>query len=455
MARIEITMTSDYVSQWGVWEGIRELVQNARDGEIDENAPMSVRLTDRGKLILTNEGATLSRDALLIGHSSKANKQNTLGQFGEGLKLGTLALCRAGYTVTIYNGDEIWQAGIEQSERFGREVLVFHTRKSKAANPRNKLEVAVYPIDKETWAECRKMFLFLQNPQDMIETTRGKLILDEAYRGHIFVKGIFVDRAGSKYGYDMPRAQIDRDRRMLRSFELRFEASRIWEEVIKQDEARQAELTDRLYRMIEENTEEVRDFNIVNPGDQLTDILYQKWKENYGKDSYPVSSMAESKEISHAGGYGVVCSSPLREVIQRKTGEPAEIKERLQSTNKVMLSYQDLTEDEERILTRVANMIQNVLTSKDILSMINIVQYPGKPTVQGSFDSSTGMVALAREVLSDEVECLHTLAHEIAHAIGEDGSRSHTEGMGALLAKIAINNLSLSAHRSLSAQGVE
>ncbi len=43
------------------------------------------------KLKLENPQVFLSKKILLLGYSSKANKQNTVGQFGEGMKLGILA----------------------------------------------------------------------------------------------------------------------------------------------------------------------------------------------------------------------------------------------------------------------------------------------------------------------------------------------------------------------------
>jgi hypothetical protein len=63
MARIEITLTSSYVRNWGVWEGLRELFQNAVDGQT-EGYPMSIRRTEGNSLIIENEGGSLPRESL-------------------------------------------------------------------------------------------------------------------------------------------------------------------------------------------------------------------------------------------------------------------------------------------------------------------------------------------------------------------------------------------------------
>ena len=102
---IELTIKTDYLPGWGTYEGVRELVQNGRDAETELNAPFSVQ--HRGNtLCLSNTGARMPREALLMGHTTKRGNNELIGKFGEGLKLGVLALVRAGHTVVIENRDE-------------------------------------------------------------------------------------------------------------------------------------------------------------------------------------------------------------------------------------------------------------------------------------------------------------------------------------------------------------
>lgn len=442
MAKIEITLTADYVQSWGLWEGIREIMQNARDGEIEQNAPMHAGITPSGdKLQVENQGVTLPRDALLIGHSTKQKSGNTLGQFGEGLKLGTLALCRLGYPITIYNGDEIWTAGIEKSEKFGRQVLTFHTRKSKAANPKEKLTVSVQGITQEMWDELRGRFLFLQDPDDVIHVPAGSLILDEAYQGCIFVKGIYVANENVRYGYDMPHAEIDRDRRMIRSFELRWEAARIWEQAMTHNEARRRELAEKAFKLLENEAEDVMSMVFhAGEGSPALEALHSAWQERYGEDAYPVGSMSESRELSYYNANGVVCSGALRQTIQKKSGTSEDVKKQLNEAQKVFLSWQDLTEQEKDTLHQAIEMVSEVLPEVS-LDIVNVAEFPAQPNTMGYFDPQEGTVNLARGVLEDLAQALHTVAHESAHMVGGDGEAGHTAALGELLSRIAINNL--------------
>ena len=98
--KVEMTLHSDYVPNWKTAEGIRELIQNARDGEKEYNALMSVKYRrSSGTLIVRNDNVNIPREALLIGYSTKRNNEQLIGQFGEGLNLGILALVRDGMDV--------------------------------------------------------------------------------------------------------------------------------------------------------------------------------------------------------------------------------------------------------------------------------------------------------------------------------------------------------------------
>ena len=61
------------------------------------------------KLHLMNKYTSLHRRILLLGYSKKSPKREVIGQFGEGLKIGALALVREGRVVSMETGDDRWQ----------------------------------------------------------------------------------------------------------------------------------------------------------------------------------------------------------------------------------------------------------------------------------------------------------------------------------------------------------
>ena len=62
----------------------------------------------QNKLYLVNEYTSLHKRILLLGYSKKSQKREVIGQFGEGLKIGALALVREGRVVSMETGDDRW-----------------------------------------------------------------------------------------------------------------------------------------------------------------------------------------------------------------------------------------------------------------------------------------------------------------------------------------------------------
>lgn len=85
MARYELTINSKYVPSWTVWDGIREVVQNALDGQ-DDGYEMAIEETEYF-VSFTNKGLQLNNSVLLTGTSTKTYRSDQRGQWGEGLKL--------------------------------------------------------------------------------------------------------------------------------------------------------------------------------------------------------------------------------------------------------------------------------------------------------------------------------------------------------------------------------
>ena len=121
--KIPLSIEADYLPEWGAWEGIRELVQNGKDAEVQLDAPLKVTHKNQ-TLVIENEGASMERRALLFGSTTKTGRDDLIGKFGEGLKLGMLALVRAGRPVKIRVGGEVWIPTIEKSNGCNANGLV-------------------------------------------------------------------------------------------------------------------------------------------------------------------------------------------------------------------------------------------------------------------------------------------------------------------------------------------
>ena len=104
----ELTLTPNYVSDWTFNDALRELIQNGTDQEVlDKENKFQIIYNGKEKTLrLVNQKSVLKINTLLLGRSSKANNEDTVGQFGEGYKIAALVLNRLGKTFTIYNNEK-------------------------------------------------------------------------------------------------------------------------------------------------------------------------------------------------------------------------------------------------------------------------------------------------------------------------------------------------------------
>ncbi|XP_069107413.1 uncharacterized protein [Argopecten irradians] len=162
--QIALTLTARYASSWGSWEGVRELVQNWHDGIYDSVSQRGLSLISKyevmfceektdmfcqvfkaclvdsdtlkevilgrliykklgSKLYLINGCTELHKKILLLGYSGKSSNKEVIGQFGEGLKVGALALVRNGHLVTMETSKDRWMFDLIHNEEFGEKVL--------------------------------------------------------------------------------------------------------------------------------------------------------------------------------------------------------------------------------------------------------------------------------------------------------------------------------------------
>ena len=303
--RIEVSITKDYCPTWGIWEGIRELVQNwldqrdrNRDGPEDTIAHGGTTLT------LTNWGCSLSPAALgLLGHSDKG--ENDRGQWGEGLKVGCLALVRAGHGVTIDSGADRWTAVLEESATFGEPVLAF-TRVPHSGP--GGVHVTVHGVSASQWGEYLARFLELRSGGLRAHPVpgSGQVLLDEEERGRVYYKGILVEEHGDQlaHGYNFTRGlRLDRDRCAVNSFDLKWHTSQMEAALLQDDVVTGAEALERLEAGGTDTT-----YVCSFLGPDASEKVAEAFVEKYGDNAIPGEDRAGLK--------GVTVPTPLAEVLR-------------------------------------------------------------------------------------------------------------------------------------------
>lgn len=402
--KIQLTIKSTYLPTWGLWEGIREIIQNGKDAELEHNAKLFVEYVN-GSVRVENVGAILPLQALLMGHSSKTDKPELIGQFGEGLKIGILALVRAGYLVKIRNGSEVWVPNIEKSSVFGENVLTFNV--STGRQYQNRVRVEIGNVEKDDFLKLKEKFLFLSDLKstDYVSTYSGKLLTAEKYRGKIYVKGIYVqDLPDINFGYDFNHADLDRDRKMIESWNLKSYMQSVLIAAVNTTEA----LIDPFQELLNEPGQEIDyldSYSASQLKDEVANKIVEKFHEIYGANALPVESESMAKEVDSLGKKGIVVSRQKAHVLSRKFGTSDKIMESLNNEITNIYVKAQLTQDELVNFTWAMGLI-NGTNHKLLEDNVKIVDFRNS-AINSQYKDS--FVYLSRKSILDRKELIKAL----------------------------------------------
>ena len=430
MARFELSMNERYAPSWGEWEGIREFVQNLLDSD-DMGYGMEVD-HKAGWLTLCNRGCRLDTSAWLLGKTSKRGTSQR-GEHGDGLKVGTLALIRAGVEVKIFNNDEIWTPALERSEAFaGETVLVIRTRKRRADDygDRGQSDFTVkIKVSKEEWNEYRQKFLPLADitaAQRTVIPGEGSLLIGPEWKGKIFARGIYICTEQLEYGYDFDGLELDRDRQRVSQWDLHYHISALMATLAKRDGTWAA----TTYAMLTAEQGDVADL-----GNQMdyrhADYASQIaacFAAEHGKDAVPVADGGEADKVAHFGLQAVVVPRNLGKVLSKTYGELDRILSKALDDSGKRILVADLEPAERSVYRQVINLLglANVATW-EMMEEIRVFEFAaGAAAPAGTYHADSGEIRIRRDVLGTVNDFLGVAIHELAHVsgMGEDHLRS-------------------------------
>lgn len=272
----ELPLSREYVSSWGVPQAVRELLQNA----IDSSAPFEYAQSG-DSLIISSRGVRLDASTLVLGRTSKANDESTIGQFGEGYKLALLVLTREEKQVAVLNGGKCWNPEFRKSRMFEIDTLHIIESENETDN-RDTLEFLICGLsDEEQNAITHSCLLMQPTQEDIIVTRRGNILPSRA--GKLYVGGLYVCDTELMYGYDIKPGQItlERDRQTVDSWDLKSVTKDMWF---------MTEQYDRIAAMIDEGIPDVK-YAEYSSTEMVREACYRLFNSRY-----PGHVIAKSQE---------------------------------------------------------------------------------------------------------------------------------------------------------------
>lgn len=331
IACYELTLTPDYVPDWEFKDAMRELIQNGIDQEtLDSNKKFSIDYDAENKILrLKNTGNTfLKRNTLLLGRSSKANNDDTVGQFGEGYKIAALVLNRLGKTFTIYNNEknEIWTTRFKNSEKWLEKILAFYIKENKTED--SGLIVEIGNVTYFEYDDLGDVWIrFYGDDYEKVDTQYGEIITDEDYAGNVYVNGLYVDcNSDLKYGYNFKPAYIklERDRKTCDTWNVEDITSLMIAEGMVSGGIE----IESVKRMVEENADDVYhlEFNTYRDNVQEVQKMLTESFDSQNPQPYsvPVTTQEQIKKVKAYGGNPVVVPYKVAKLLEKETNKRIE-----------------------------------------------------------------------------------------------------------------------------------
>lgn len=424
--KFQYPITADYVRDWSLREALRELVANGLDGQTALGARFEAKHdAKRDILHLVNYGVKVDVKALYFGGTSKSGDKRLIGQYGEGLKLAMLVCARTGVKLVIRNGDEVWSPTIEE-DKLGHNVLTLNIRKGSEKN--QDFHIEVHSISSESWHLIQDMFLALRSPVSTETTSRGQVLYDADFVGKVFVKGVYcTTRPNYSTGYNFNDLDIGRDRRIPSSWDIDYELTKMWEEIATRDVSNNK----RIYKMLRQDGAEVDALRYTTTP-QLSKAIADEFREEFGQDAIPVTSVSDASELEHVGKTGVIMSHALAAVLKNQFPTVAQIKHAMREDVVERIQLHDLNEAERAVLKRGVEIVSTA-AGQDVGAITAIVRFRDS-ALRGLHKD--GELLISRSELATIGGFSVVLLHEFAHHFGADGEKGHIDTIQRYMEKI-------------------
>lgn len=368
----ELTISKNYVKDWGTEEAVREIMQNAIDSETDGNE-MEISYNS-GTLRIANRGVNLDISTLVMGSTSKGNG-GYIGSKGEGQKLAIAVLLREGLIPTIYTNGQKWEASFRKSRKFKIETLHIDVYEDDSYE-RDIIEFEIRGMDYELFKDIRsKNIAILRNMGHGIgeveESEYGEILLDKDYEGQMYVNGLFIQEDSTfDYGYNFKSeyVELDRDRKAINYYKLKELTARalssqknfrLIHDSLSKSGIDTKNLADTIDDMTEEFTQEfAQDFIDRNDIDKDTFVGTKKEIEICGKEKTFEAPKAVAKIVA---------------IGLDKLEEYEEVEEKFNNLSSVQQGWEYYNGSDYKKLIEYIKSIKSKITKEELEKFIKII----------------------------------------------------------------------------------
>ena len=453
---IIIGPTSTWRQDWGKWEAIRDIVQNA----LDEAEAYRWGYDGEG-LWIADRGRGVAVVDFLLG-PPKPKPEWARGRFGEGMKIAALAMLRKGYSVHVETvGKELWIIFLEQKVNGSAETLAAMWRPggTKVGTRFHIIGYTGPAFERYFVVNLPRRLILTEGPSLLTKPIRrfNQLIRAEEMAagptgGIIYARDIYMRDIKSPYSYNLWSFDLAPDRHAPRNEpDLWVDMGRLW------SCATRVEFLEVFLRMVHYpplfETDESHNISLdrwgmsVEPvtGKAYADFVKENasvWKEawvkNFGDNALIRTSDRWDGTVKHLGyephSVNWLVRDTLAEVILTDTELVKASQERLRDVQ--VIPDERLTHV-QRTHLRLARAIAEALTYSPTPPVRAAIIPPASDRVRtaGLYSRTLREIYIASDQLERARTAVDTAIHEIAHHTS--GAEDLEEGHSAAMTKVA------------------
>lgn len=452
---IYIGPTSSWREEWGEWEAIREIVQNS----LDEAESYESGTDDLG-FFIKDKGRGIAVSSFLLG-PTKLKEKWARGKYGEGMKIGALAMLRDGYPVYVESGNrEVHLLFMEQEADTKVMSLAAIWRELSPPIQGTAWHIIGYngPDFKDRFAvNLPKNAILVSNPSlldEPVQRNNQIINVDFTKTARIYARDIYMrDLPGAYYSYNLWSFDLAPDRHAPKDeSEMWRDMGRAWSGVTDLDMLKvflqmgtdppRMETPERFIDLSYMGYDKASGCDYKEHIIQNAKYWVKAWVTVFGEDAVLRTSDRWDSLVRHLGYKSIGLNYAARSTLEAVLPTDKKLIDKSQE----MLRDVTVIKDTELTGTQLAslNLIRSIAEyygGEDFGKRIYGAYIPpasDRVRTAGLYSTRLQEIYIAAEQLNHGKTAMDTFIHELAHHLSgaEDGEPAHYEKISYIAGQI-------------------